>query len=251
VPLNNGLLVRYELPLTATSRLVQGPTWRSRRAPSDAWCHVVALGSGEFLTTDGAHGLTRWRWEQGKDFEVKLPPRREEPPSAELPARLVTAPLLLPRADGAPLRILCADTRGVVTLLKGDDLIPERTWDLKGEVTAGPFLRGSEVGVVVDDTRLVWLDPTKDGTRWDFRTPGEHLVGEPRVIDGLVVLCDEGGRFVGIDPKTGKRQGEGYTLKAAVAPAGTPVPFGPGRVFAPLTDGTIMLLSLNRLKDKK
>jgi len=63
-----------------------------------------------------------------------------------------------------------------------------------------------------------------------------------------VVVCDETGHFIGLDPKTGLRQGPGYTLKAAVAPAATPVAFGPGRAFAPLTDGTVLMLSLDHLR---
>jgi len=50
-------------------------------------------------------------------------------------------------------------------------------------------------------------------------------------VDGVLVVCDESGTFVGVDPVTGRRLGAGYTLKAAVAPTTTPLPFGP---IAPL-----------------
>ena len=40
----------------------------------------------------------------------------------------------------------------------------------------------------------------------------------------------------------------GAGLLASVAPAATPVSIGPGRAFAPLTDGTVMMLSLDHLR---
>ena len=64
------------------------------------------------------------------------------------------------------------------------------------------------------------------------------------------MVADESGGFAGLDPRTGKVQGQ-YTLKASVAPAAPPVAFGPGRAFAPLTDGTVLLLSLRQLRGTK
>ena len=53
----------------------------------------------------------------------------------------------------------------------------------------------------------------------------------------------------GIDPKTGKPfREDGYKLRANVGPAASPVPFGPGHAFAPLTDGTVLLLDLKQLR---
>jgi hypothetical protein len=152
--------------------------------------------------------------------------------------------------------VLVADHKGVVMLLKKDSLGLARKWTLPGRITAGPFLRGDRVGFVVDHTRLAWLDPSKEEAPWVYQTRGDaklkqeppRIVGEPQQIDDMIVVCDESGQFVGLDPKDGKPRGDGYTLKSAVAPAAPPVAFGPGRAFAPLTDGTIMLLSLDRLK---
>ena len=97
-----------------------------------------------------------------------------------------------------------------------------------------------------------------EGARWSrassrrvlsARKPGE--IGEPRLIENLIVISDTDGRYVGLNPTTGKPEGEGYHLRSAVAPAAAPVAFGKGRAFAPLTDGTIMLLSLDRLRAEK
>jgi hypothetical protein len=146
--------------------------------------------------------------------------------------------------------VVVADAHGAVTLLAGEDLTDARRWELKGSITAGPFLRGNHVGCVVDRTRLVWIDPTKDGVLWEHRTGGDHIVGSPHLVADMVVVCDEGGTFVGLNPATGKPLGKGYRLTSAVAPAATPIAFGPDRAFAPLTDGTIMLLSPDRLRDR-
>jgi hypothetical protein len=91
------------------------------------------------------------------------------------------------------------------------------------------------------------LDPAQEKPLWKYLSDGEGIVGEPQLVDGILVVADESGKYVGIDPSTGKPVGEGYTLQANAAPAAAPVPFGPRRAFAPLTDGTVLLLSLDRL----
>ena len=58
------------------------------------------------------------------------------------------------------------------------------------------------------------------------------------------MVADLAGRFVALDPATGKPLGDGYQFPAEAAPASAVVEFGPGRLFAPLTDGTVMLLPL-------
>ena len=57
------------------------------------------------------------------------------------------------------------------------------------------------------------------------------------------------GRFVGLDPASGKPLWPaGLSHGGNVAPAATPVPFGPDLAFVPLTDGTVFFLSLNHLR---
>jgi hypothetical protein len=63
----------------------------------------------------------------------------------------------------------------------------------------------------------------------------------------LLVVASLDGHFVALDPATGKRRGPGYTLRANVAPAVAPVLWQPGLLFAPLTDGTVLLLPTARL----
>ena len=68
------------------------------------------------------------------------------------------------------------------------------------------------------------------------------------LIDGVLVVGDVAGQFIALDPVSGRRLGAKLTLKANVAPTAAPLPFGPGRAFVPLTDGTIMILPLEKLR---
>ena len=94
----------------------------------------------------------------------------------------------------------------------------------------------------------MWIDPEKADPLWKCETAGE-VVGEPRLADKVLVVADQSGRFTGIDPLSGKELGRGYTLKAHVAPAAAPVAFGPEQLFAPLTDGTVLLVGMNHFRD--
>jgi hypothetical protein len=268
VPLSNGELARYDLPLKASAMPEQGRArWRSRQGLADARCQVAVVDERTVLTTDGHKGITYWHWPRGAQPVRKPNPMNRDPLGAttELPERVVGTPVVLPKANAmAELQVVIADHRGVLSLLKGDTLTQSGTgWVLPGRVTSGLFLRGDRVGCVVEHSRLIWLDPSREKDAfWEYQSPGEEIkdkprerypspriVGQPRQIDDLILVCDESGRFVGLDPKTGKPLGDGYVLKAVVAPAAPPVSFGKGRAFAPLTDGTIMLLSLDRLRD--
>jgi hypothetical protein len=65
-----------------------------------------------------------------------------------------------------------------------------------------------------------------------------------------LVLASRNGRFVALDLETGKPLGGGYALKASAMPVASPAPFAPGVAFAPLSDGTVMLLPLEALRDR-
>src|SRR5205085_3988362 len=102
-------------------------------------------------------------------------------------------------------------------------------------------------GCVVENRKLVWLDPDSAAILWKF-TADADLVGEPQSAGNCLVIADISGKFLGLDPKTGEPLSKGYTLKANVAPAAVPVLFGTDRLFAPLTDGTVLWLSLDPLR---
>ena len=216
---------------------IEGPNWRSERAEAGAVGFAAWLTPDEFVTTNGLGGLRRWRWPAG---EVEF----KEVGQHLGTWRIISAPLVLPED-----RIGVADARGVLTLFQGPKLKELRNWHLEGTITAGPFLRGDRIGCVVDRRRLVWIDPAEKTPLWDYQA-AEPLVGEPQLVGEHLLVADQSGRFVALDPKTGRPAGPGYILKANVAPAVSPVHFGAHHALAPLTDGTLFLLPLEALTHK-
>jgi outer membrane protein assembly factor BamB len=258
LPLASGILVRVRFPMEEGKEPVEGPNWRAAAAPADSHCYLAALGGDDFLATDGWTGLTHYRWE-GKPNSFCVPVPAEPEPTRELAGRVIAEPLVLPRVPGSPVRALVADVTGALTLLEKDSLEPVRRWSLGGRVTAGPFLRslegrGLQVGCVVEGRRLVWLDPEREGKVWEYPAPekvkgkGDLIVGQPALMDGFLVVADQAGQFIALNPATGQPVGPGLTFGASVAPAAGPVAFGPGRAFAPLSDGTVLLLPLDKLR---
>jgi hypothetical protein len=165
-------------------------------------------------------------------------------------ARIVAAPIVLPRAKPTDeLRICVADRDGTLSLLRGADLKLERAWKLKGQLTAGPFLRGQRIGCIVDRRRLVWIDPVRDEILWQFAVPGEGIVGQPRLIGKSLLVADLSGKFIALDSETGRQQGGDYTLGANVAPVASPVAFGADQALVPLTDASVLLLPLKSFQE--
>jgi hypothetical protein len=60
----------------------------------------------------------------------------------------------------------------------------------------------------------------------------------------LLIVSDQAGSIVGLDPATGKAETMGYSLQGSLAPVVTPVGFGTGQLFVPLSDGTTTLLPM-------
>jgi outer membrane protein assembly factor BamB len=246
-PLANGVLARKQLSGGAA---VLGPNWRARGADDNAPGYVVPLSATDFLATDGSRGLIHLSWPEDNDD-------CREKARTELPARIVAPPLVV-NAGANEFRVFVADADNRVTMLtleqpqgerKGGFDPEVRRLQLDGPITAGPFPLGKGVGCVVAHRRLVLLDAEKNKPLWAgaYRA-GADVVGRPAVVGGLVIVADLDGRFVGLDPATGKPRGKGYKLRANVAPACTPVAYGDDRLFAPLTDGTVLLLALRRLE---
>jgi outer membrane protein assembly factor BamB len=248
LPLEDGTLLRVKLPECASG--TPGPKWRSNRAAPGARCHVVWINNDDFLTTDGARGVTHWRWPEGKMYAALPPDKPEEDPTAELRRNIVAPPLVLPTGSGGDLMALVADSGGTLTLLRGERLDEAQRWELGGKITAGPFLRGGRVGCVVDGQRLALLDLGQKDPVWQYESKSEGpIVGEPQQVEDLLVVAHQSGRYVGLDPATGRAAGPGFRLRASAAPVVGPLSFGPGRALAPLTDGTVLLLSLDHLRD--
>ena len=123
--------------------------------------------------------------------------------------------------------VCIADAAGQVFLLsvQADNLLKvKRQWDLHGKkITAGPFVRmvGDKLRLacVVDQHRLIWLDPDAAEPLWTYTTADKAILGEPRLTAGLLIVADEAGKFVGLDPTTGQTGGKGYALHGSIAPA--------------------------------
>jgi hypothetical protein len=167
--------------------------------------------------------------------------------------------VLLPERNNQPPRVVVADSAGFLrlfTVTPDGALQSGLIWELEGNLTAGPFVQATSkgewrIGCVLDRRRLIWFDPTKEKRLWDYATDGPAIVGHPQWIEDMLVMALQSGRYIGIDPKTGEARGPGYLLRTSAAPAAVPMPFGPGRMFAPLSDGTALLLPLDLLRSKK
>jgi hypothetical protein len=253
LPMTDGTLKR--LLLEEPGKPQTGPSWRDDLASLTAPCYVLALGSDRFLITDGNRGLRVYGWPAGvnKDWQL-LPLEGESFPQLDSP--VAAPPVLLPARDGSP-RLAIADSAGVLHLftVKADGSLKEGlTWDLQGRVTMGPFVYTasngeSRLGCVLDRRRLIWLDPENKKPLWEYRSDTAAFIGPPRQIEDLLVVALQSGHYLGLDPETDRPKGPGYTLRTSAAPAATPIPFGPGLMFTPLSDGTALLLSLDHLRE--
>jgi outer membrane protein assembly factor BamB len=227
LPLASGEYSRLNL---MTGTLVGGASWRGPQSDPQAPGHILHLGPTEFLTTDGGRSITLWRWPQ-----QNVPMAHK---SAVLSDRIVAAPFLV--EAGKTQAICIADASGTITLIRAMDLSVLRSWRLHGEITTGPFLRGTTLGCVLDRRRLVWLDLDRSEPLWEHPA-ADTIVGRPQIVDGAVLVADVSGKVVALDPATGRQRGAGLNLQGTVVAAGAPVGFGAERIFLPLSDGTILL----------
>ncbi len=256
IPLTSGVLVRVPLNSPAPKE-AGGSNWRARRLGPDTPGHILVIDDERFLTCNGLDGVTCWRWGANDPLPMPLPrnrrpravgKRREIASTLTLPGQLAAPPLLLPNA-AAPIVCLTEVTGWVrlLTVQPGGELEPLRSWDLKGRVTAGPFLRvlpGGEkrIGCVVDQTRLVWLDPDQVAPAWEYHGT-ETIVGQPQLVKDSLLVADQGGQFLLLNPADGKVSKQ-HRLRGNISATLSPVAFGPKRAFAPMTDGTVLLLPL-------
>jgi hypothetical protein len=252
LPLDNGVVLRLGLSGEDKATQQEGPTWRASNASPTARAFVAWINDEEFVTSNGGTGLTRWRWPIGGTGYTATPAEGEaNNPSLMLDAPLAAAPIVLPLPtpqNKDALGLCLADENGKVTLnqIQPDSFNLVRSWPLGAKVTAGPFLRGSSIGCVVDQNVLVWLNSTSN-KQWTYATARAPLVGEPQLVDNSLLVADQTGLIQALDPKTGKPRNAGYRLKTIAGPAASPAPFGAGRAMVPLTDGTLFLLPLERL----
>lgn len=236
--LENGVFVH--VPLT-DPRVTSGPNWPAAAIEDPGPRYVVFLGGADVLVTDGHRAMKVYRWPSA----TQVFPLGEE---YKLPQRIAAIPVVLAEERSEPpYRIAVADVGGTLHLLQGPPFTPLRSWPLGGKITSGPVVLGKHLACVVDHRRIVWLDPGSDEPLWAYSLDAD-VVGQPCLVDQTVVVATVAGQFLGLDAATGSPRGPGYTLRANVAPSVAPVPLGAGRLFAPLSDGTVLLLSLKQLQ---
>jgi hypothetical protein len=85
----------------------------------------------------------------------------------------------------------------------------------------------------------------------EYRTQGATVVGQPQLVEGLLVVAGQSGQIVALDPVEFKPVAVGYPLAGSVVPASSSVTFGPRWLLVPLSDGTAVLLELDRLLPAK
>lgn len=232
--LANGVLERAAL---SGEERIPGPNWRSSNADGDSQARLIALPGDEFVVSDGDRGLRLLHWPNPKSFDKKA--------EIELPTA-ITALVALAVGERAN-RIVTAEASGVISLLDASTLQVLRKWQMPGRISSGPFARGQELGCIVEGNRLVWLDSNKDGHAWEY-TFDADIVGQPQVIDDLVIVGTVAGQIQAFDKKMVRLQSDGFLLRTSVAPAATPLPIGGGRLFTALSDGTALMLPLSALE---
>ena len=182
----------------------------------------------------------RLRWPGGTQYEL------ETAQALDLGGKLIGQPIRLPDANGASLAIV-ADTSGTVSLVRGPTPAHPARWRVGSTsepITSGPWIVGERAYLVVNHRKLIALDPVSDKPAWTYETPGDGIVFAPALIDARLVVADQAGTYVALDPATGKSLGPGFHHSAVVAPASAPVAFGTGRCVAPLTDGSVLVLNV-------
>ena len=100
--------------------------------------------------------------------------------------------------------------------------------------------KGGIWAVSTQPGRLVFVDPRRDRVTRAFQ-----LAGSPDAVAvgaGSVWVSDGGGSVARVNPMTGR------TLVIRVGGSPTGIAFADGRLFTPLADGTVMILSQKLLR---
>jgi outer membrane protein assembly factor BamB len=237
LPLADGSLLRQ--PFDGKSS--RSGTWRSSGADRKSAGSVLHLGPGEFITTDGSRGISRWTWAADSNS-----PKEEA--TIQAGGRVTGTPALLPPGlPGSERFVAIAESAGTIRLLKASDLSTVRSWNVSGKITDGPYVLGAQLACVADGKRLIGMDPTQDAL-WEYLSDKHPIVGRPQIVKDIVVVADRGGRLVGLDPMTGKSVTPYVPLGVNAPPASAPLPYGEDRLFIPISDGTAILLPLSELR---
>jgi hypothetical protein len=257
MPLADGGLYRWTI---GEKEVKRGPDWRGSGLGENSKAYVTLIGKDRLLVTDGHHGLSEFQWPNGADFQSKT--------KFTVANQISSAPVVVQSKDGQP-KVLVTDSVGRLYMFEGDPLgdMPSMRWEIRArrhgkEITAGPFVvqvKGEpRIIVVGDKTNVVCLGLDQQEA-WTFSVKqkdfgGDGVLNRPLQIGNALVIGDASGRYIALDLETGSRLSDepfpGLTALPA-APAAMPIECGPDRLFAPLTDGTVLLIPTSALLPKK
>jgi len=236
IPCRDGNLREYFMdgPPTASGAPL---TWRDPLAPSGVLGHCLFISPTELMATDGNRKLLRWertsdrrRW-QKVDGDLLLP------------ARIVT-PLLACKV-GDQACVVVGDETGRFYLNSTAGLPMQREWMAGGTITKGPFRLGEKyIGFVTDGRRLLWFDPAKEPNQAPVKEYEQAggLASSPLAVGPLMVVPTLKAGFIWIHLERRDPAAPPVPLAAALVPAVAAAPLGMDRLFAPLSDGTALLL---------
>jgi hypothetical protein len=262
VPCADGQLYRLRPDSTAPSAKNEVTfTWSRSKPPGPVGAEVYPLGTQAVLLVDQRHRL-----------------RRLETTTKELVTRWteVGQPFQLPSPiQGRPLvvgeRIFVFDAAGTLFSLDAanPNRLAEKPLATGQKITAGPFLCGNVLVAIAEERRLVGIrlagpihspaladkqpaaapavagkQPVAAPAFWVSREtmPG-RIRGTPVLAGDVLLVAHNGRQVAGIRLADGKTAWK-VPLEVSVGPAGSPVPYGPGKMLLPLTDGTLLVLSI-------
>lgn len=241
LPLANGFL--HRLMLEGRKPLETGPSWRGERVSPQATAHLNALDDAEFLVSDGARTLNRWRWANNEDeFSRKG--------LLTLSERIGAPPLLAPNGKS---RLFVADVKGNLTLWDIDRLSPDvqpvQAWRAMddGVLTSGPKqLSDGQVVYVQGGNCIKRLAYSEEKKEWianpTIRVDGKGVVGHPQLFGQRLFVSDRGGKIFVFDAESGKAIGEPIKSEDST-PAAAAMPIDASRLLIPLEDGTLFPLT--------
>ena len=241
IPCRDGNL--REFHLNASNHTPVTLTWRDFSVALNTPGHVLFLSNKEIIATDGGRKLLRWERDDRRGWQ------RVSVADITLPARIVTPLLAMVDANNQPA-VVVGDENGRLHMVATGGIPNQREWETRGTITRGPFrLQNSMVGCIVNGRQLVWFEasqpdaPIKAFPPQESSGSGMGIVGIPHVIGSIVLIPELSGRFLWLDLKQNRTFGQAFQLMVSLIPATGAVPLGQTDwAFAPLSDGTVLLL---------
>jgi outer membrane protein assembly factor BamB len=210
--------------------------WRDPSAPSSSIGHAAFIDAKQLIASDGHRKLVRWERDEKQAW------RRLPDAAVELTARIGTPPLIVQNGQGETA-VVVGDEAGHLHLVTLSGIPSQRQFNMDGPITKGPFLLGtSRIGCVVAGTHFAWLSLTEDGPKRIFTPSEPGIVGQPQAFGNLAIVAEQAGGYSWIDLTQDAKVVNRVAFKGHLTPASGATGLGATWAFAPLSDGTIMLI---------